>query len=254
MSHRQTVIAGTLPVSTCSQDCPCKQNSTFVLVIVGMAGRISLEALMQYKLVVFQVPQTGRSISPRGTRKVRYLVSHNSSTTTKILPVKLLRVPIAPRNQFLFHHVLSHTSSAGGVFLCYSRIGTHLCSTSCSYSTWSSCISCRTDYHWYFHLLTAYWPWRPEFGNFCTAGVVEWPVLGRTRLACKDPERNERWTDIDFARQVVLFTPGEIAAAGYTGYLTNRTITGLYAQALGGAVVMIERELEHKNSVYIADL
>jgi hypothetical protein len=39
-----------------------------------------------------------------------------------------------------------------------------------------------------------------------------------------------------------MFTPGEIAAAGYTGYLTNRTITGAYAQAIGGAVVMVERK------------
>jgi hypothetical protein len=41
---------------------------------------------------------------------------------------------------------------------------------------------------------------------------------------------------------VVLFTPGEEAADQYTGYLTNRTITGLYAQEVKGAVVMIERE------------
>ncbi|CAK7205803.1 hypothetical protein SEUCBS139899_008582 [Sporothrix eucalyptigena] len=39
---------------------------------------------------------------------------------------------------------------------------------------------------------------------------------------------------------VVLFTPGESAAADYGGYLTNRTITGLFAQAIGGAVVMFE--------------
>lgn len=42
--------------------------------------------------------------------------------------------------------------------------------------------------------------------------------------------------------KVVMFTPGEVAAAGYTGYLTNRTITGAYAQAIGGAVVIVERE------------
>ncbi len=41
---------------------------------------------------------------------------------------------------------------------------------------------------------------------------------------------------------VVLFTPGEAAAAPYTGYLTNSTLTGLYAQEIKGAVVMIERE------------
>lgn len=40
---------------------------------------------------------------------------------------------------------------------------------------------------------------------------------------------------------MVLFTPGEEAADLYTGYLTNRTLTGLYAQEIGGAVVLIER-------------
>ena len=41
---------------------------------------------------------------------------------------------------------------------------------------------------------------------------------------------------------VVLFTPGEIAADNYGGYLTNQTITGLYAQEIKGAVIMVERE------------
>jgi hypothetical protein len=40
---------------------------------------------------------------------------------------------------------------------------------------------------------------------------------------------------------VVLMTPGEIDAAGYTGYLSNRTLTGLFAQTIGGAVIVIER-------------
>jgi hypothetical protein len=40
----------------------------------------------------------------------------------------------------------------------------------------------------------------------------------------------------------VFFTPGEIAAANYGGYLTNVTITGLFAQEIQGAVVMVERE------------
>ncbi|OAA59573.1 serine-type peptidase [Niveomyces insectorum RCEF 264] len=39
---------------------------------------------------------------------------------------------------------------------------------------------------------------------------------------------------------VVFFTPGESAADLYTGYLTNRTLTGQFAQALGAAVVMLE--------------
>lgn len=40
---------------------------------------------------------------------------------------------------------------------------------------------------------------------------------------------------------VVIFTPGEISAEYYTGFLTNRTITGLYAQAIGAAVIVLER-------------
>jgi hypothetical protein len=40
----------------------------------------------------------------------------------------------------------------------------------------------------------------------------------------------------------VFFTPGEIAAAAYGAYLTNATVTGLFAQEIKGAVVMIERE------------
>ncbi|POS74116.1 serine carboxypeptidase S28 [Diaporthe helianthi] len=39
---------------------------------------------------------------------------------------------------------------------------------------------------------------------------------------------------------VIFFTPGEIAAAEYTGYLTNRTLTGLLAQELGAATVLVE--------------
>lgn len=42
--------------------------------------------------------------------------------------------------------------------------------------------------------------------------------------------------------QVIFFTPGEIAAGSYGGYLTNATVTGLYAQEVKGAVVMVERE------------
>ena len=49
---------------------------------------------------------------------------------------------------------------------------------------------------------------------------------------------------------VILFTPGEIAAAGYTGYLTNRTITGAYAQAIKGAVVMVEHRYWGSSSPY----
>lgn len=49
---------------------------------------------------------------------------------------------------------------------------------------------------------------------------------------------------------VVFFTPGEVAAEGYQGYLTNRTITGLFAQAIGGAVVMMEHRYWGNSSPY----
>ena len=49
---------------------------------------------------------------------------------------------------------------------------------------------------------------------------------------------------------VVLFTPGEIAAEGYQGYLTNNTITGAYAQAIQGAVVMLEHRFWGNSSPY----
>lgn len=40
---------------------------------------------------------------------------------------------------------------------------------------------------------------------------------------------------------IILFTPGETAADGYGGYLTNSTLTGKMAQEVKGAVVMVER-------------
>lgn len=41
---------------------------------------------------------------------------------------------------------------------------------------------------------------------------------------------------------MVLFNPGEVSADGYEGYLTNDTLTGVYAQEIQGAVILIERE------------
>lgn len=40
---------------------------------------------------------------------------------------------------------------------------------------------------------------------------------------------------------VLIFTPGETQADFYTGYLTNRTIMGLYAQEIGAAMILFER-------------
>ncbi|OKL62721.1 hypothetical protein UA08_01895 [Talaromyces atroroseus] len=41
---------------------------------------------------------------------------------------------------------------------------------------------------------------------------------------------------------VVLFQPGEASADGYQGYLTNETLSGLYAQEIGAATLILERE------------
>ncbi|RFU32281.1 hypothetical protein B7463_g4069, partial [Scytalidium lignicola] len=49
---------------------------------------------------------------------------------------------------------------------------------------------------------------------------------------------------------VVLFTPGEVAAEAYGGYLTNQTITGLYAQEIKGAVVIVEHRYWGSSSPY----
>lgn len=59
---------------------------------------------------------------------------------------------------------------------------------------------------------------------------------------------SEYWTGP--GAPVVFFTPGESAAADYTGYLTNRTITGLFGQAIGGAVVMLEHRYWGDSSPY----
>lgn len=60
---------------------------------------------------------------------------------------------------------------------------------------------------------------------------------------------------------VILFTPGEVNASGYTGYMTNRTTTGVVAQEIGAAVIIIEHrywgysspfaELTTKNMQYL---
>lgn len=49
---------------------------------------------------------------------------------------------------------------------------------------------------------------------------------------------------------VVFFTPGEEEASAYTGYLTNKTITGVFAQEVGGAVILLEHRYWGESSPY----
>jgi hypothetical protein len=42
--------------------------------------------------------------------------------------------------------------------------------------------------------------------------------------------------------QIILYTPGESAAGGYTGYLTNTGLPGMIAEEIGAAVIMLERK------------
>ncbi|GJE96313.1 serine carboxypeptidase S28-domain-containing protein [Phanerochaete sordida] len=51
------------------------------------------------------------------------------------------------------------------------------------------------------------------------------------------------WTTWEFYEKggpIVLFTPGEVNGAGYTGYLTNRTVNGQIAQQQKGATIVLE--------------
>ncbi|MCJ1226910.1 hypothetical protein MMC12_003565 [Toensbergia leucococca] len=52
------------------------------------------------------------------------------------------------------------------------------------------------------------------------------------------------------SQRVVFFTPGEQDASIYTGFLSNATIAGAYAQAIGGAVVMMEHRYFGESSPF----
>ncbi|EPE29559.1 alpha/beta-Hydrolase [Glarea lozoyensis ATCC 20868] len=62
------------------------------------------------------------------------------------------------------------------------------------------------------------------------------------------------WWNIEFwngpGSPIVMFTPGEIAAANYGAYLTNATVIGLYAQEIKGAVIMVEHRFWGESSPY----
>ncbi|KAK3380849.1 putative serine peptidase [Podospora didyma] len=49
---------------------------------------------------------------------------------------------------------------------------------------------------------------------------------------------------------IVLFTPGETTADGYQGFMTNSTLVGQYAQAIGGATILFEHRYWGESSPF----
>lgn len=49
---------------------------------------------------------------------------------------------------------------------------------------------------------------------------------------------------------VILFTPGEIPAAGYISYLTDQALTGVIAREVGGAVLLVEHRYWGNSTPY----
>ncbi|KAI0179393.1 peptidase S28 [Hypoxylon sp. FL1284] len=93
-----------------------------------------------------------------------------------------------------------------------------------------------------------------EFGDDALAALID-PAQAATGIAYFDqyidhdnPEfgtfSQTYWYNATFwagpGSPIIIFTPGEISAAGYGGYLTDQFITGMIAKEVGGAVVMVE--------------
>lgn len=49
---------------------------------------------------------------------------------------------------------------------------------------------------------------------------------------------------------VILFTPGEANVTGYTNYLTNKRLTGLFAEAIGAAIIVLEHRYWGRSSPF----
>ncbi len=49
---------------------------------------------------------------------------------------------------------------------------------------------------------------------------------------------------------VLLYTPGEIASAGYEGFISDRSLLGLYAKTIGAAMILLEHRYWGDSSPY----
>lgn len=58
------------------------------------------------------------------------------------------------------------------------------------------------------------------------------------------------WEFYESGGPIILFTPGEINADGYQGYLTNGTINGLIAQQQNGATIVLEHRFYGYSNPY----
>ncbi|KAI0787192.1 peptidase S28 [Irpex lacteus] len=58
------------------------------------------------------------------------------------------------------------------------------------------------------------------------------------------------WEWYEEGGPIILFTPGESNADGYTGYLTNRTINGQIAQQQNGATIVLEHRFYGTSNPY----
>lgn len=87
-----------------------------------------------------------------------------------------------------------------------------------------------------------------------TSGLLSFEQLLDHNDPSKGTFSQRVWYNSEFwsgpGAPVVFFTPGEEEADEYTGYLTNETITGVFAQEIGGAVVMMEHRYWGESSPY----
>lgn len=103
------------------------------------------------------------------------------------------------------------------------------------------------------------------FDSMAAGGVLDGrdvPVKGKTTfqqlLNHSDPSEGtfsqSYWWNTEFWKgpgsPVVFYTPGEVPAWIFTAFLTNRTLAGQFAQAIGGAVIMMEHRYWGESSPF----